>query len=70
VKPFLADDSRKIYQEFLDHPEKNSGKPYAIISKQGCEIYIFDNEHRLLSKNNVLLGPGGVNGDKQPDNIN
>jgi len=58
VIPELSIDVQKSYRDLLATGEKNK-KSYALISKKDCEIYVFSYDHRLLSKNNTLLGPVG-----------
>lgn len=54
--PYLAGDVKNIYRNFLSNSINNNGKNYAIISKDDYLIYIFNSDHRLISKHNVLLG--------------
>jgi hypothetical protein len=62
--PFLSWDIKNTYRKFSDKRIDNMWKNYAIVSKDDYLIYIFNAEHRLISRHNILLWK--LPGDKPP----
>ncbi|HPC34643.1 MAG TPA: L,D-transpeptidase family protein, partial [Candidatus Absconditabacterales bacterium] len=52
----IPQDVKDIYMKFVNGELNHKGKQYSILSKTDFNIYFFSNNHRLLSRQNTLIG--------------
>ncbi len=56
ANPSIPQDVKNAYMKFVNWEFNNKWKPYTILSKTDFNMYLFSNNHRLLSRQNVLIG--------------
>ena len=52
----IPQDVKNTYMKFVNWEFNNKWKSYTILSKTDFNIYLFSNNHRLLSRQNALIG--------------
>jgi len=63
----IAQDVKDIYQKFVSGEINNNNENYIIISKTDYHLYLLTKEHKLLSRQVVLLGEDmGEKGERVP----
>ena len=53
---WIPQDVKDIYMKFVNWELNHKWKQYSILSKTDFNIYFFSNNHRLLSRQNTLIG--------------
>ncbi|MCK9466726.1 MAG: L,D-transpeptidase family protein [Candidatus Absconditabacterales bacterium] len=56
ANPGIPQDVKATYMKFVNKELNNKGKQYSILSKTDFNIYLFSSNHRLLSRQNTLIG--------------
>ena len=56
ANPGIPQDVKATYMKFVNKELNNKWKQYSILSKTDFNIYLFSSNHRLLSRQNTLIG--------------